>query len=127
MRPSWTSMAPSWIAGAVTGKRRPAAKIVASPSGISADHLGGYHPQKVTLGAVREEIQALEGGVDLVFRPRLGLRDGVGCQHCLYAGLEQLGRGVRRGEDPPDRLRIPLLEREDHRQRHGALDEVSPY
>src|ERR671916_3494856 len=126
IRPSRTRIAPSRIAGAETGTSRPAAKIMASLSGIPSDHFGGYDLQKLALRAIRQELEPFEGAVHLAPGPRLGLGDGIGGEHGLYAGLEQLGRGFGRGEYPPDRLCVALPEGEDHGQRHGALGEVRP-
>src|SRR5215208_7410311 len=126
MRPSLTRTAPSRMAGAETGRTSPAAKMVVPGSGIPSDHFGGYDLQELALGAVRQQPEPFERGVYLAPGPRLGLGDGVGGEHRFYAGLEQLRRGVRRGEDLPDRRRVPLPEREDDRQRHSALGEVRP-
>src|SRR5215217_4804795 len=124
MRPSLTRTAPSRMAGAETGRTSPAAKMVGPGSGIPSDHFGGYDLQELALGAVRQQPEPFERSVYFAPGPRLGLGDGVGGKHRLYAGLEQIGRGIRRGEYLPDRRRVSLPEREDNRQRHGALGEV---
>src|ERR671916_3512471 len=124
MRPSRTRIAPSRIAGAETGRIRPAAKIIAPSSGIPSDHFGGYDLEELALRAIRQELEPFEGGVYLAPGPRLGLGHGVRGEHSLYASLEQLWRGLGRGENAPDRLCVALPEGEDHRQRHRALGEV---
>src|ERR671916_4829 len=126
MRPSRTRSAPSRIAGPETGRSRPAAKIVGFLSGIPSDHFRGDDLEELALGATGEELEPIDGGLYLAPGPILGLGDGVRGQHRLYAGLQQLGRGPGRGEDPPDGLRVALPEGEDHRQRHRALREVRP-
>src|SRR3712207_6350622 len=127
IRPSRTRTAPSLMGGVQTGRSNPAAKILGLFSGIPSDHFGGYGLQKLALGAIRQQPEPIERSVYLAAGPRLGLRDRVGGQHGLYARLKQLGRGVRRGEDPPYNPRVALPEGEDDRQRHGALGEVRAY
>src|SRR5215217_192775 len=128
MRPSLTRIAPSRISEAETGMTRPAAKILASSlSGIPSDHLGGYDLEKLALGAVGQEPEALHGRVNLAFCPRLGLGYGVRSEHGLDACLERLGRRMGLSEYAPDRRRVALAQSEDHGQRHRAFGEVSPY
>src|SRR3712207_4590669 len=102
MRPSLTRTAPSLRGEAETGRSIPAAKIVGPFSGIPSDHFGGYGPQELALGTLWQQPETFEGGVYLAASPGLGLSDRVGGEHCLYALLKQVRRGVRRGEDPPD-------------------------
>src|SRR5215213_10673192 len=110
MRPFLTRTAPSLMGGAETGKTSPAAKMVGRGSGIPSDHFGGYNLEKLALGALWQQPEPFERCVYLAPGPRLCPGDGVGGEHRLYAGLEQLGRGIRRGENPPDDRRIALAE-----------------
>src|SRR5215212_7129897 len=129
MRPSSTSTAPSRIGGEDPGMRVPAAKITGPvrPSGIPPDHLRGHRLQELAFRAVGQEGEVSERSVDLALGPLLGPGDGVRDQHSLYALLEQCRGGARVGEDAPDRPGIPLFQRKDDGQRHGAFYEVGAY